>query len=59
MFLYFISQSFRPLNILLHSTTTIHRNVTKLKKLLMECLVEKNILEGRGGGGRAATQFLR
>ena len=40
----------------------VRRNMGKLKRILMECLLEKNILETRGGavGSRKpATQFLR
>merc|ERR1719341_3081168 len=37
--------------------------MVKLKRMLTECLMEKNILEGRGGGGgggrKPTTQFLR
>ena len=38
------------------------RNMGKLKRILMDCLLEKNILEPRGGAGgsrKPATQFLR
>merc|ERR550517_158382 len=35
-------------------------SMVKLKRMLADCLMEKNILEGRSGGGRKpATQFLR
>merc|ERR1712179_621813 len=39
------------------------RSMVKLKRMLTECLMEKNILEGRGGGSaggrKPTTQFLR
>jgi len=41
--------------------TNIKRNVSKLKRILMECLMEKNILEMRGKEmeKKPTTQFLR
>merc|ERR1712037_994202 len=39
------------------------RSMVKLKRMLTECLMEKNILDGRGGGSaggrKPTTQFLR
>merc|ERR550517_1331551 len=38
---------------------SMKRSMTKLKRMLTECLMEKNILEGRGSGRKPTTQFLR
>lgn len=38
---------------------TMKRNMLKLKRILMDCLLENNILEGRGQGRQPTTQFLR